>query len=294
MKNITRYIVTDVVSIPVIRLAGKGEAYKYATGAGWGVVDWYGEVTENDCIGNPITRMVPVNRDRSDKTQVMYCDEDTSAVLYPKYGPEYVIAPYEEINLKDAPKQAETEAIIVSDSCGFTFWAKEGIKIFVTYDENGLIDSYRLDSLNGTPYDGETEISFDDLQSEEDYWKINRADIVGTFDYFRRIEKEDQTGGQTPATPERQEAKEGEEMAGKYKFITYDDRIRIAKSWAIGTRPQDIADEIGVNLATLYRELKRGYPGKDGRNKRPAYDPVIAQRSVDDGMKRRGRKAAAG
>lgn len=81
-------------------------------------------------------------------------------------------------------------------------------------------------------------------------------------------------------------------MAGKYKYITFDDRKSIARLWAIGTRPQDIADSVGVNTATLYRELKRGYPGKDGRNQRPAYNPVIAQQSVDDGMKRRGRKVA--
>lgn len=184
-KNETRYIVTDVVSIEVIRIANKGEAYKQATKPGWGVVEWYSEVTENDCIGRPVTRMVPVNRDRSDKTQVMYCDEDSSATLYPKCGREFCISPYEEINLKDAPTQAETEVIIQSDSCGFSFWAKEvsDVKIFVTYDENGLIDSYRLDNWTGKPYDGETEISFYDLQSEEDHDRIDRADISGTFDY---------------------------------------------------------------------------------------------------------------
>lgn len=78
-------------------------------------------------------------------------------------------------------------------------------------------------------------------------------------------------------------------MAGKYKFITFDDRKIIARLWAIGTRPQDIAREIGVNPATLYRELKRGYPGKDGKNQRPAYNPVIAQQTVNDGVSRRGR-----
>lgn len=81
-------------------------------------------------------------------------------------------------------------------------------------------------------------------------------------------------------------------MAGKYKYITFDDRVQIARLWSIGTRPQDIAGTLGVNTATLYRELKRGYPGKDGRNQRPAYNPVVAQRSINGGMKRRGRKAA--
>lgn len=179
MKSETRYIVTDVVSVPVCRMGGKGEAFRYATGAGWGVVEWY----------SPMNNYAsPVNHDKSDKTQVMYCDDDSSAVLYPKYGVEFVIAPYEEINLKEAPGQPETEAIVVSTSCGYDFWEHEAgdIKIFVTYDENGLIDTYRLDSWTGKPYDGETEIAFADLQSEEDYWAINRADIAGTLENDRK------------------------------------------------------------------------------------------------------------
>ena len=83
MKNITRYIVTDVVSIPVCRMRSKGEAYRYATKAGWGVVEWYGEVTKTDLFGHPYTITQPVNRDKSDKTQVLLCDEDTTAVITP-------------------------------------------------------------------------------------------------------------------------------------------------------------------------------------------------------------------
>ena len=41
MKNEIRYIVTDVVSIPVIRIASKCEAYKMVTKPGWGLVEWY-------------------------------------------------------------------------------------------------------------------------------------------------------------------------------------------------------------------------------------------------------------
>jgi hypothetical protein len=165
--NELRYFVTDVVSIPVYRIAKKSEAYRTATGAGWGIVDWRCEVPD----------------------QAMYCDEDSSAVLYPKYGREYCIFPGEEINPKDLPKQAETGAIIIGDSCGYSFWAKEtgDVKIFVTYDENGLIDTYRLDNWNGKPYDGEIEISFFDLQSEDEHDKTDRAEIVGTFEHERKL-----------------------------------------------------------------------------------------------------------
>jgi hypothetical protein len=181
MKNTVRYIVTDVASIPVIKLSGKTDAYRQATAPGWGMVEWYSPANNYK---------TPVYRDNSDKTQVMYCDEDCSATLYPKYGREYCIAPYEEINLNDAPKQAETEAIILSDSCGFSFWERDAgdVKIFVTYDENGLIDEYRLDNWGGKPEAWETEIPFADLQSEQEYETTDRADIVGTFEHERKKE----------------------------------------------------------------------------------------------------------
>ena len=110
----TRYIVTDVVSIPVTRVVKKGTAYRDTTKPGWGVVEWFSPA---DGYKNPVFR------DRSDKTQVMYGMDDTSAVMYGKDGSEFMISDSEEINLKDAPAQADTAAIIVSDSCGFWFWA---------------------------------------------------------------------------------------------------------------------------------------------------------------------------
>jgi len=167
-KNELRYFVTDVVSVPVIRITSKGEAYRQAIGDGWGTVN---------------SKIV-------DGKEVLYCDEDSSAVLYPRYGREFCISSGDELNLKDAPKQAEVDAIITSDSCVYSFWAKDvgDIKIFVTRDENGLIDSYRFENWNDKPYDGETEISFTDLQSEEDHDKTNRAEIVGTLEYERKLE----------------------------------------------------------------------------------------------------------
>jgi hypothetical protein len=181
MKNICRYFVTDIVSVGIVRIGNKSEAYRQVTGPGWGVIDWFSET-------NNYTRSV--NRDKNDKSQKLYCDEDSSAVIYSNYGKEFVISPDEEIVLKNCPKQSETIAIIQSDSCGFSFWEKEkgNIKIFVTYDENGLIENYRLDNWNGKPYEGETEIQFEDLQSEEEHDTIDRADIKGTFEYMRKKE----------------------------------------------------------------------------------------------------------
>ena len=186
LKNIVRYIVTDVASIPVVKLGRKGEAYRAATKPGWGTVEWYSSVNNYE---------MPVYRDRSDKTQELCCNEDNGAVLYSRtmkefgYGTECVIAPYEKIDLKSMPTQAQTVAIIISDCCGYSFWAKDpgDIKIFVIYDKNGLIDSYRLGGWMEKPYEDETEIAFDDLQSKEEHDTMDRVDIVGTLEYERRM-----------------------------------------------------------------------------------------------------------
>ena len=87
-----------------------------ATKPGWGAVEWYSAA---DGYKNP------VNRGRSDKTQQLCCDEDTSASLYTKNGGYFGIFPYEEINVKEMPKQAEVAAIIYSDSCGYSIWAED-------------------------------------------------------------------------------------------------------------------------------------------------------------------------
>lgn len=63
-------------------------------------------------------------------------------------------------------------------------------------------------------------------------------------------------------------------------------------------RPADIAARLGVTTATIYRELKRGETvGEDGtpvpdRNRRRAYNPVIAQQTVQANFRRRGRTPA--
>mgnify|MGYP001081924429 FL=1 len=88
--------------------------------------------------------------------------------------------------------------------------------------------------------------------------------------------------------------KGGETVARKYRYIDFEDRKRIARLWSIGTPAQAIAKEIGTDPATISRELRRGYPGKNGRNQRPAYNPVIAQKAVDAGIARRGRKCGTG
>lgn len=84
----------------------------------------------------------------------------------------------------------------------------------------------------------------------------------------------------------------------QYKYITFADRKQIAALYRLNTRPADIAERLGVTTATIYRELKRGETiGEDGapvldRNRRRAYNPVIAQQTVQANFRRRGRTAA--
>lgn len=73
-----------------------------------------------------------------------------------------------------------------------------------------------------------------------------------------------------------------------YKSITFDNRKKIAALYAKGMSISDISDEVGVALRTLYVELKRGATGKLDQNQRPAYDPVMAQRTYQENIRRRG------
>lgn len=161
-----RYLVTAVASIPVYKAYGKTETYRQAAKDGWGTV-------------------------YRDENNALVCDEDCSASLYTKNGGYFGIFPYEEINTKEMPKQAECAAIIASDSCGFTVWAEDfsQIHIFVTRDENGLIDTYRVEYGESQICDGEVEISFEDLCQNEDSWDHSyRANIPGTVEYSRKQE----------------------------------------------------------------------------------------------------------
>lgn len=157
-----RYFVTAVASVPIYKVYGKTNAYRQATKDGWGTV----------C---------------RDEDNNLFCDEDCSASLYTKEGGYFGIFPYEEINTKEMPKQPMCAAIITSDSCGYSIWAEDfsQIRIFVTYDANGLIENYRIEYGDTPIYDDEAEISFEDLfeQPEGDWKETYRAELPGTVEY---------------------------------------------------------------------------------------------------------------
>lgn len=77
----------------------------------------------------------------------------------------------------------------------------------------------------------------------------------------------------------------------RYKYLTLADRIRLERLYQNGDRPQDIADAIGVHVATVYKELKRGDTGELDRNMRQGYSAELAQRRLQESFKCRGRRA---
>jgi len=93
-------------------------------------------------------------------------------------------------------------------------------------------------------------------------------------------------------TPTQTKTREGEKVNRKYRYITLEDRRKIAAWHLDNMRPVDIAARLGVHTATIYHELKRGNTGELDQNQRPAYDADIAQREVQEGFKRRGRRRA--
>lgn len=74
------------------------------------------------------------------------------------------------------------------------------------------------------------------------------------------------------------------------KYLTLQDRKKIAKLYKEETRVLDIANEVGCHPATIYEELRRGDTGGLDGNQRPEYDPVLAQRRVQEAIRRRGNR----
>ena len=67
-----------------------------------------------------------------------------------------------------------------------------------------------------------------------------------------------------------------------------------ARRTSSGAIAADIARQIGVSATTIYAELKRGQEGVTlDKNFRPAYDPELAQKRVQENLRRRGRKKGA-
>lgn len=75
-----------------------------------------------------------------------------------------------------------------------------------------------------------------------------------------------------------------------YRYMTLADRQKLESLYLKGERVQDIADALGVHVATVYKELKRGETGGLDRNMRTEYSATLAQRRLAENFKKRGRK----
>jgi IS30 family transposase len=83
----------------------------------------------------------------------------------------------------------------------------------------------------------------------------------------------------------------GEDMAGNYRYLDFEDRKKIEAWHARGDRPLEIAARLGVHTATIYHELQRGYTGEVDAAQREVYSAERAQAVVRENFKRRGRRS---
>lgn len=89
----------------------------------------------------------------------------------------------------------------------------------------------------------------------------------------------------------RKMADGGDDLSKIYRYIVYADRQKIEHMWADGKRVEDIAAEIRVHIATIYKELQRGWDGTVDKNQRQTYSAALAEQKVQASFKRRGRRA---
>ena len=72
-------------------------------------------------------------------------------------------------------------------------------------------------------------------------------------------------------------------MGKQHSHLSYENRKLIKQMLESGYSKKDIATNIGISLATVYRELKRSGDSKK-------YDPEIVQQSYEKMIKSKGRK----
>lgn len=74
------------------------------------------------------------------------------------------------------------------------------------------------------------------------------------------------------------------------RYLTYEDRKTLESLYSAGTPLPEIADAVGTSLATIYRELERGSTGDLNAIGRFGYSAELAQRILQESLKRRGKK----
>ena len=72
--------------------------------------------------------------------------------------------------------------------------------------------------------------------------------------------------------------------------LKYKDRLRISEMYLSEKSAMEIAVAVGASLNTIYVELQRGDTGKLDKNQRREYSPELAQRRVQENVRRCGGK----
>lgn len=78
-----------------------------------------------------------------------------------------------------------------------------------------------------------------------------------------------------------------------YSYLTLEQRHEIERMYAEGTRVVDIAASLKRSAAAIYEELKRGYTGELDGYARPKYSAELAQATVHENFRRRGKRRSA-
>ncbi|GHV31485.1 hypothetical protein FACS18949_00070 [Clostridia bacterium] len=76
----------------------------------------------------------------------------------------------------------------------------------------------------------------------------------------------------------------------KYGFLTYEDRLKIQRWRSENVTPIIMAEKLGRNRATIYRELKRGRTDELDKNLNYKYDALLAHQRYQESFVCRGRK----
>lgn len=75
-----------------------------------------------------------------------------------------------------------------------------------------------------------------------------------------------------------------------YKHLSFSDRLKIEAWQKVGTSPRTMADELGVHISTIYRELKRGeyeHLNSDYTTEQ-RYSPDIAEEKYQENLRAKG------
>ena len=78
-------------------------------------------------------------------------------------------------------------------------------------------------------------------------------------------------------------------MLNTYKYLTYENRLQLSQMYTNGKSSMEIATALGVHVATIYLEIKRGYTGEVDENNRPVYSAEKAEAQTRENVKRKGR-----